>query len=215
MASVEEKVEEYYKAQLDKLHIRHYGKTEEINSSITKALKEADSKSGGSGNNYPDIQLLLQNSTRRDIPVMIEAKGTKNKLEKLSKDGNIELKSTGKNPNSVVQKYAVNGALHYGLAILDEGTYNEVIIIGINGTKLKDSVLSDPEIKAYYVAQKNGKIPKEINNFDFSQMKNENLDSFYSVIDRLLLNDKELEQLKRDKEELLEQSIKDIHQRIY
>lgn len=215
MASVEEKVEEYYKVQLDKLHIRHYGKTEEINSSITKALKEADSKSGGSGNNYPDIQLLLQNSTRRDIPVMIEAKGTKNKLEKLSKDGNIELKSTGKNPNSVVQKYAVNGALHYGLAILDEGTYNEVIIIGINGTKLKDSVLSDPEIKAYYVAQKNGKIPKEINNFDFSQMKNENLDSFYSVIDRLLLNDKELEQLKRDKEELLEQSIKDIHQRIY
>lgn len=215
MASVEEKVEEYYKAQLDKLHIRHYGKTEEINSSITKALKEADSKSGGSGNNYPDIQLLLQNSTRRDIPVMIEAKGTKNKLEKLSKDGNIELKSTGKNPNSVVQKYAVNGALHYGLAILDEGTYNEVIIIGINGTKLKDSVLSDPEIKAYYVAQKNGKIPKEINNFDFSQMKSENLDSFYSVMDRLLLTDKELEQLKRDKEELLEQSIKDIHQRIY
>ena len=215
MASVEEKVEEYYKAQLDKLHIRHYGKTEEINSSITKALKEADSKSGGSGNNYPDIQLLLQNSTRRDIPVMIEAKGTKNKLEKLSKDGNIELKSTGKNPNSVVQKYAVNGALHYGLAILDEGTYNEVIIIGINGTKLKDSVLSDPEIKAYYVAQKNGKIPKEINNFDFSQMKNENLDSFYSVINQLLLTDKELEQLKRDKEELLEQSIKDIHQRIY
>lgn len=215
MASVEEKVEEYYKAQLDKLHIRHYGKTEEINSSITKALKEADSKSGGSGNNYPDIQLLLQNSTRRDIPVMIEAKGTKNKLEKLSKDGNIELKSTGKNPNSVVQKYAVNGALHYGLAILDEGTYNEVIIIGINGTKLKDSVLSDPEIKAYYVAEKNGKIPKEINNFDFSQMKSENLDSFYSVIDRLLLTDKELEQLKRDKEELLEQSIKDIHQRIY
>ncbi len=96
MASAEEKVEEFYKAQLDELNIRHYGKTEEINSSITKALKEADSKSGGSGNNYPDIQLLLQNSTRRDIPVMIEAKGTKNKLEKLSKDGDIELISKGK-----------------------------------------------------------------------------------------------------------------------
>lgn len=50
MASAEEKVEEFYKAQLDELNIRHYGKTEEINSSITKALKEADSKSGGSGN---------------------------------------------------------------------------------------------------------------------------------------------------------------------
>lgn len=215
MTSVEEKVEEYYKAQLDELKIRHYGKTEEINSSITKALKEADSKSGGSGNNYPDIQLLLQNNTRRDIPVMIEAKGTKNKLEKLSKDGDIELISNGKNPHSVVQQYAVNGALHYGLAILNEGTYSEVIIIGINGWELVDGRIMNPELKAYYVAQKNGKVPKEIPNFDFSQMKSENIDYLYHMLDRLLLTDKELEKLKRDKEELLEQSIKNIHQRIY
>ena len=47
MASIEEKVEEHFKALLDDLEIRHFGKTEEINSSITKALKEADSKSGG------------------------------------------------------------------------------------------------------------------------------------------------------------------------
>lgn len=215
MASVEEKVEEFYKAQLDELNIRHYGKTEEINSSITKALKEADSKSGGSGNNYPDIQLLLQNSTRRDIPVMIEAKGSKNKLEKLDADNNIELKSNGKNTHSVVQQYAVNGALHYGLAILDEGTYNEVIIIGINGWELKDGWISNPELKAYYIAQKNGKVPKEIPSFEFSQMKSENIDSLYHMLDKLLLTDKELERLKRDKEELLEQSIKSIHQRIY
>lgn len=216
MASAEEKVEEFYKAQLDELNIRHYGKTEEINSSITKALKEADSKSGGSGNNYPDIQLLLQNSTRRDIPVMIEAKGTKNKLEKLSKDGDIELKSErGGGPHRAVQQYAVNGALHYGLAVLDEGTYSEVIIIGINGWELKDGWLINPELKAYYVAQKNGKVPKEIPSFEFSQMKSENIDSLYHMLDRLLLTDKELERLKRDKEESLEQSIKNIHQRIY
>ncbi|MDK8757915.1 MAG: hypothetical protein QP819_06250 [Lactobacillus iners] len=53
------------------MHVRHYGQTEK-NSSITKELKEADSKLGGSGNNYPYIQLLLQNSTHRDIPVMME-----------------------------------------------------------------------------------------------------------------------------------------------
>ena len=47
-----------------------------------QALKSAISKSGGSGNNYPDIQILLENNTRRNIPVMIEAKGSKNKLEK-------------------------------------------------------------------------------------------------------------------------------------
>lgn len=215
MASVEEKVEEYYKAQLNKLGIRHYGKAEKINDSITKALRAADSKSGGSGNNYPDIQLLLQNKTRRDIPVMIEAKGLKNRLEKLTPEGGIELISKGQNPKRAVQQFAVNGALHYGLAVLDEGTYQEAVIIGVNGTELNDGVLNDPEIKAYYIAQKNEKIPKQLINFTFSQMKSENIESFYAELDKLLLTDKELEKLKRDKEELLEQSIKTIHQRIY
>ena len=215
MASKEEKVEEYYKAYLDKLNVRHYGKTETINSSISKALSDAKSKSGGSGSNYPDIQLLLQNNTRRDIPVMIEAKGTKNRLEKINKDGDIELVSKGKNSRSAILNYAVNGALHYGLAILDEGTYSEVIVIGVNGWEMKDGWIVNPEQKAYYVSQKNGKVPKEIPNFDFSQVKSENIDSLYEILDRLLLTDKELEKLKRDKEELLEQSIKHIHQRIY
>lgn len=89
---------------MDNLEIRHFGKTEEINGSITKALKEADFKSGGSGVNYPDIQLLLQNKTRRDIPVMIEAKGLKDKLEKLTSDGDIELVSGGKDPNRAVHQ---------------------------------------------------------------------------------------------------------------
>lgn len=213
--SIEEKVEEHFKALLDELHIRHFGKTETINSSITKALKEADSKSGGSGSNFPDIQLLLQNKTRRDIPVMIEAKGLKNKLEKLTPSGDIELVSNGKNQNLAVQQYAVNGALHYGLAILDEGTYGEVIVIGINGTSLEDGKLKDPEVKAYYVAKKNDRVPKELVGFDFVQMKQSNIDSFFAKLDRLSLTDAEKEKLKRDKEELLERSIKDIHQKIY
>ena len=213
--SIEEKVEEYFKALLDDLGIRHFGKTEEINSSITEALKGADSKSGGPGVNYPDIQLLLQNKTRRDIPVMIEAKGLKGRLEKLASDGSIELTSGGKNPNRAVQQYAVNGALHYGLAILDEGTYHEVIIIGINGTTLEDGRVKDPEVKAYYVSEKNGRVPKELPGFDFVQMKSSNIDAFFAELDKLSLTEAEKEKLKRDKEELLEQNIKRIHQRIY
>lgn len=215
MASIEEKVEEHFKALLDNLEVRHFGKTEEINSSITKALKEADSKSGGSGSNFPDIQLLLQNKTRRDIPVMIEAKGTKGKLEKLTPSGDIELVSGGKNSNRAVQQFAVNGALHYGLAILDEGTYNEVIIVGINGTTLEEGRVKDPEVKAYYVSKKNDRVPKALVDFDFVQMKKSNIDAFFAELDKLSLTDAEKEKLKRDKEELLEQSIKGIHQRIY
>lgn len=215
MASIEEKVEEHYKKVLDDLRIRHYGKNEAINDSISKALKETDSKSGGAGSNFPDIQLLLQNKTRRDIPVMIEAKGTKGRLEKLASDGSIELVSNGKNPHRAVQEFAVNGALHYGKAVLSEGTYNEVIIVGINGATMVDGAVADPEIKAYYVAKKNDSVPKEIVGFDFVQVKSSNIDSFYESLDKLSLTEAEREKLKRDKEERLEQSIKDIHQRIY
>lgn len=215
MASIEEKVEEYFKALLDGLGIRHFGKTEEINSSITKALKEAASKSGGSGMNYPDIQLLLQNRTRRGVPVMIEAKGLKGRLEKLTPDGDIELVSSGKNPRLAVQQFAVNGALHYGLAILDEGTYSEVVIIGINGTTLEEGHVNDPEVKAYYVSKKNDRVPKELVDFSFVQVKQSNIDSFFGILDKISLSETEKEKLKRDKEELLEQRIKEIHQRIY
>lgn len=216
MGSVEEKVEEYFKAELDSLGIRHYGKTETINKSIEKALKEASSKSGNSGNNYPDIKILLQNKYRRDIPVMIEAKGSKGKLEKLTKAGDIELVSNGKNPYAAVMNYAVNGALHYGNAILAEDTYKEVIIVGINGTTVNDKgVVSDPEIKAYYVSKKNNNVPKEIKDFSFVQIGQTSLEDFYAMLDTLNLTEDEIEKLKRNKEELLEHSIKNIHQRIY
>ena len=216
MRSAEEKVEEYYKAELDGLKIRHYGKTETINRTIDDALKNADSKSGNKGNNYPDIKIFLQNKSRRDIPVMIEAKGSKGKLEKLTKDGEIELISNGKNPYSAVMNYAVNGALHYGNSILAEGTYKEVVIIGVNGTTVDENgVIIDPEIKAYYVSKKNDSIPKEIVDFDFAYMKESNIDVFYAMLDKLNLTPEEIERMKRNKEELLEQSIKNIHQRIY
>ena len=121
MASIEEQVEDHFKSILKNLGIRYYGKTDPINAPIAQALNDADSKSGGSGVNRPDIKLLLQNKHRRDIPVMIEAKGAKGKLEKLTSDGDIELVSNGKNPNRAVQQFAVNGALHYGIAILTGG----------------------------------------------------------------------------------------------
>ena len=84
---------------------------------------------------------------------MIEAKGTKNKLERLNTDHQIDMSKS-----SYIQGYAVNGALHYGNAILDEGTYSEVIIVGINGTEVDPvtGIVKDPELKAYYVAKNSG-----------------------------------------------------------
>lgn len=140
--SIEEKVEEIFKKQLDGYKVKHYTKTESINPSIDNALKNSVSKSGGSGNNYPDIRVLIETSSMRRIPVMIEAKGTKDRLIKYAKGSTeIELvtkwatdsKPDAKNPHkagddnySAIRNYAVNGAVHYANAILDGKGYDEV-----------------------------------------------------------------------------------------
>ncbi len=227
--SIEEKVEDHYKRILDDLKVRHYGKTESVNSAIDNALKEADSKSGNSGNNYPDIKLLLENSHSRRIPVMIEAKGTSGKLIKLTKDGYIEgiteyisdtktHKKGDKNYSSIVN-YAVNGALHYGNAILNNSPYKEVIIVGVNGSSLDDSgKVINPEYKAYYVSKMNNCYPKEIkvpNEKLFELFKSSNIDKLFSILDKLNLTEEEFEKLTRKAEETLESKIKSIHQALY
>ena len=231
--SIEEKVEEYFKSELDSLGIRHYGKTGEINSEITSALRQAESKSGGAGNNYPDIQLLLEDNHSRRVPVMIEAKGGKNKLEKLDKAGQIvqvtkfgsDSKPNAKNPHkkgdpnySAITTYATNGALHYGNAILDNSDCDEVIIMGINGTTLDtEGNLKDPEQKAYYISKANAGVPKHIRQLDssFDLFKQINIDTLFGILDKLNLNDRELEKIKLETEDELEKRIKSIHQALY
>lgn len=236
MSSVEEKVEEHFKGLLKNLNIRYYGKTEELNSSIVKAFKESVSKSGGPGKNYPDIQLILENGNARRIPVMIEAKGSKNKLEKLDKSGQIvgvtKWASDGKigkdgipthlkgDANySTIQSYAVNGAVHYGEAILNEGTYDEVIVIGINGIALDtNGTVLDAECKAYYISEKNSRVPKLIDRItaaDWSLLASSNADILFEMLDKLNLTDAEIEALTRKTEATLEEKIKAIHQSLY
>lgn len=230
--SVEEKVEEYYKSYLDKLGIRHFGKTEVINQDIYEALRTAKSKSGGSGINYPDIQLFLQDKYTRRLPVMIEAKGGKNKLEKLDKNDEIiqvtvypsDSREGAKNPHkkgdpnySTIKNYAVNGALHYGKAILENSNFDEVLIIGINGTTLKNGSITDPENKAYYISKQNNYVPKHVAKLDDSWelFKENNIDHLFEILDKLSLTDAELERLTLKTEADLEKQIKTIHQAIY
>ena len=232
MASIEEQVETYYKNKLQELGVRYYSKTEIINSKITNALTTSVSKGGGSGINYPDIKLLLENSNRRDIPVMIEVKGARGKLEKIDKEGNIVgvtvWPSDGKigkdglpthlkgDPNySTVKGFAVNGAMHYGAALLDGG-YDEVIIVGVNGSELLDGRVVNPECKAYYVSKKNNRIPKlisEITADDWSLFAH--VDHLFERLDQLNLTPEEVEVLTNKTEATLEEKIKRIHQSLY
>ena len=234
MKSIEEKVEEHFKKILDDYKIRHYGKTEEINKIITEALKNSVSKSGGNGNNYPDIQILFENNYARRIPIMIEAKGEKGKLEKSTKDDMIEgvtyyssdvvnkngdvIHKKGEPNYTSIQKYAVNGAVHYANAILEGKGYDEVIAIGINGTQLNlDGSVKDAECKAYYISTKNNKLPKHIVELDndLSLLKNSNSEKLCEILDKLTLSEKEIEQLTLKAEANLESKIKAIHQSLY
>ncbi len=115
--SIEEQVEDYFKSELKRFDVQYYNKNEFINDAIDRALKNAHSKSGGTGNNYPDIKVLLTTRNNRQIPVMIEAKGQKNRLVKHDSNGQIELIDKKGSRNAIVN-FAVNGAVHYANALL-------------------------------------------------------------------------------------------------
>lgn len=226
MASVEEQVEDFFKKQLSEFGIKYQTKTEPINRSIDDALSNYCSKSGGSGKNYPDIKLLLTSNHARSIPVMIEAKGTKGDLIKYAKDSTeIELVTEyssdykthkkGDKNYTTIQKYAVNGAVHYANAILYGKASDEVIAIGVNGYTKDDKTLFT-ELEAYYVSNRKARIPIKIGEYkDLGFLKKENIENLFKKLDDLTLSEEELEKRKSNIENDLEAKIKSIHQSLY
>ncbi|MCI8601400.1 MAG: N-6 DNA methylase [Oscillospiraceae bacterium] len=213
MASIEAQVTDRCKEKLKELDVRYYVGTEDINPEIAAALKTANSKSGGSGGNFPDLQCLLDDERGRCVPVMIELKGSKGKLEKLDKDGSIS------NEQRAIQGFAVNGAVHYGMALLTHiDDLQEVIIIGINGSEIDSTGgVKDFTCKAYYISKKNGNVPKHISELDndLTLLAGRNTSKLYAILDNLLLTDEEKEKAVRKIEERLEASVKNIHQSLY
>lgn len=208
MSSVEEMVEDYYKTQLNGYGIRYFTKTESINDEIDNALKKAPSKSGGTGNNYPDIKLMIQSEAMRIIPVMIEAKGKKGDLIKLDKENEIDLNSA-----KAIQKYAVNGAIHYAKSIIEfSNSYKECIAIGVNGFKNEDGSLST-ELETYYISKDNFLIPQKIDDYtDLSFLKNKNINKLLEKIDSLNLTEEEVEKKAKETENELDKKLRAINQ---
>lgn len=211
--SIEEKVEDYFKAQLAEHSIRYFCKTDSINDAIDRALSQAESKSGGSGRNYPDIKIFLKSANNRCLPVMLEAKGTKGKLIKLDKNGKIELEGA-RGQRTAITDFAVNGAVHYVNAILDEGTYHEALAIGLNG--YEDSGETKYEAAIFYISEDNAREPIQLKQYsDLSCLTQGNLSKLIEELDNTHLTEDQREDLKRSKHALLESKIKAIHQGIY
>ena len=216
--SIEELIEDKAKRQLEKYGVRMFTKTQSVNSQIDDALKKAPSKRGGKGNNYPDIKVLITTEKGRCIPVMIEVKGKKGDFKDIS--GNIEnRKPDGSFNFKNIDKYAVNGAVHYSEAIITHSeSYDEAIAIGINGYKEgKDVVM---EIGAYYLSKKQLLVPKLIRDYsDLSFLKENNLNELIDIIDNIELTEEERETKTQQLEDNIEsnlislnQEMRDVHE---
>ena len=217
LKSIEEQIETLSKAELNRLGIYAYAKTEEINPEISNALATAPSKSGGRGNNFPDIKLFLTSSTGRKIPVMIEVKGTQGDFIKLDEFGGVAMSdASGKALNQHRTKYAVNGAVHYAEAIIRHSqSYEEVIAIGINGYD-DEAGNRTIEYGVYYVSKNNLLIPKKIGDYtSLSFLSSSNLDELIERIDNLELSDEEQEQRTKQWEFQIEDKLKELNQEMH
>ncbi len=211
--SIEEQIEDMAKQRLSSDGVKYFTKTESINNEIENALKTAPSKKGGSGTNFPDIKLFIETKDKRYIPVMIEVKGSKGDLVKITASGEIDNEKKDGTPNfSAISKYAVNGAVHYANAILDyTDSYDEVVAIGVNGYSDGASIVK--EVEAYYIAEKNYNIPKKIGSYtDLSFLSSKNQANFVSIIDDINLSDEEREAKTREYENEIEIKLKKLNQ---
>ncbi len=188
---------------------------ESLNSEIDGALKNYDSKGGGTGGNRPDTKLLLKDKNLKFYPILIEYKGYKGKLVKL-KNGQVENKTKKNEPNfKNIKDYAVNGAVHYANAILHYTGYTDIIAIGMTGYK-DDTGKLQYEIGVYYVSKSNFGAGQKVGEFsDFSFLAPENFDNFIEQVKDLSLSQEELDELKEQREREIDISLIKLNNDIY
>lgn len=189
---------------------------ESLNAQIDNALKDYLSKSGGSGGNRPDSKLLLRDKKLKDYPILIEYKGQKGDLIKLDSKGQIDNRTAKGDPNyKNISSYAVNGAAHYANALLQHTNYDDVIAIGMTG--YKDSLGKiNYEIGVFLVSKSNFGIGQKVGDYkDFSFLSPKHFDKFIEKVKSLKLSNKELENLKEQREREIDSSLTKLNNDIY
>lgn len=213
--SIEPYVKEWFAIKMRDNHTECKAEQDSCNYDIETALKKAPSKSGGKGSNRPDFQILVKNKNLDWYPVVVEAKGTEKKLQKLDENGHpANLKADGKENFANISGYAVNGAVHYANAIIDYShTYNEVFAVGINGY---DDEAGNRHFEAaiYFVSKSNAKVPKLIGT-DISLLYNENHEKLILAAKEACLTEAEKEELAKNSENIIENNLKNLNQMMH
>ncbi|HHR6142531.1 TPA: N-6 DNA methylase [Providencia alcalifaciens] len=187
-----------------------------LNNEIDKALNDYFSKNGGVGGNRPDVKLLLKDQQGNAYPILIEYKGYKDKLVKLSIDGIVDNQTPKNQPNfKNINNYAVNGAVHYANALLHHTSYTDIIAIGMTGF-IDDTGILQHEIGVYYVSKNNlGTGQKVAEYSDFSFLAEPNFNEFIAKVKVLQLSLEELELLKSKKEREIDACLVKLNNDIY
>lgn len=214
--SVEEQVEYRVKQQLENHKIKFYNKTDRMDEAIEEALAKAPSKTGGLGGNICDIRLVVEVDGVK-IPVMIEVKGLPNKLVKLNKAGEIaNLTVKGEPAYNNINAYAVNGAVHYAQAIIDNTEeYDAVIAVGIDGfdNGIDDDKIKNPDIQMWYISRKNMGKYKQFPNSSLSVLWNSK--ELKKCIDSCVLTEVEKAQAMKNAEDQMDKNLRELNQYMY
>lgn len=195
----EKDVEVYVRKILTGLKLtekKDFGAERDISPYLKEALKGSSKtlkNQGGQGgqDGIPDFNV----TKFKNIPVLIENKIHTKFLKKLN--GN-EIDFSVKS----IQKYAVNGALHYARCVIASKKYKEAIAVGIAGDDEKNV-----EIEVYYVfsANETGYKLTTAKNLDFLENK-KTFNAFYQ--NAQLSETEKHEQLQKAKQKLSEQAKK-------
>ncbi len=148
--------------------------------------------------------------------MLLEYKGRKDALVKLNPEGHVDNRKNGNDlDHNSINKYAVNGAVHYANALLHHTGHEEVIAIGVTGHKDPSGALVT-QIGVYYVCKDNFGVGQKIGEYDdLSFLKKENFGAFIEKINTLHLSPAELAEIKKQREQEIDDSLRKLNQEIY
>jgi hypothetical protein BACCOPRO_01350 len=210
--SVEPLIEKLGNEWLSSLNISQYPKQIPINSSIDSALKNALSKQGGKGGNFPDNKLCIIDERQKEWIFMIEYKGYEDSLVFLTGGDVINKDEQGKLNFKIINNYAVNGAVHYSSIIASNTEYKQVIAIGMTGFYNSCGDL-EHKIGVYYVSSENLNHAIKIGDYsDFSFLSKENFNEFVEKVNSITISEDDKLRLQHEFELDLENNLKELNQ---
>lgn len=186
-----------------------------IDARIDKALTQEPSKRGGDGGGRPDTQMMISNGAY-EVPVFIEYKGTKGRLEFTPKNttGLIKLKNKDNtyDYSKAIPEYAVNGASYYANVVLRHTTFKEVLAVGVNGYRDKSTKETTYEIKAYVLNSDNYDTPIFVGEFsDMSFLFPKNQPDLIKEIEDAQVDPEELHKKAMLDDSRLDEVLKDLN----